>query len=244
MKRTAKILLLVSFLNLPLPSWAQTQPEWRMEQTHFLEGAHVVFFTPRAIKIVNKASGCQLVSKAPDWTVNIFRTDDKLLCQLTLAEFLAKHNYRVGKKHRSGLIDLHRSDSFGAVKANLYRRKDYDYWVSNIEGIPFEVVDIIAAHYRVAVMNGVVLKAVSNSTESVKRDFTALSFMDEKSVPNTLDTKNVKKVTYNAADFAVPTGLRRVSDLKQLRTSTANRDEAESIFQQLGVGENIGKPKH
>jgi hypothetical protein len=58
-----------------------------------------------------------------------------------------------------------------------------------------------------------------------------------------LQTLKLKEIPYRASDFDVPRGYRMVADLRQVITSKDSRKEAESIIEQMGLGERLGSDR-
>ncbi len=58
-----------------------------------------------------------------------------------------------------------------------------------------------------------------------------------------LETLSVKEIPFKSADFSVPGNHRKASSLSAIITSTSGRKEADSIIEQMGLGEKLGKQK-
>jgi hypothetical protein len=57
------------------------------------------------------------------------------------------------------------------------------------------------------------------------------------------ETLSLSQVAYNPSDFKVPTSYRKVNTIKEIATGKSKRKEAESIFLEMGIGDDLGNEK-
>ncbi|MBA3855901.1 MAG: hypothetical protein C0507_03230 [Cyanobacteria bacterium PR.3.49] len=224
------------------PAYAASTKEWQFEQKHHHSGYHKFYIAPKAVKIVNTNLGYQLVSKAPDWNVSIFRNDDKVICTLTRNQYYKQQavhpdNLRINKFPVVGKEELL------GTKTTVYRGPHHDDWVATFKDVPVEVYDLITAYYKTPPVDGVVLKSYKPPVKGPKKTKLASMWLDEHESGTRLTASKLKELPYNAADFAIPKDFRKVMDVKAVTTSIEGRREAESIIEQMGVGEALGNSR-
>lgn len=217
--------------------------EWVIEQHHHKTGFHQLCFSADAVKVTNKNFGYYLISKAPDWSVYACRDDDKVVCKLSRQAYNVEQKFHLQAEKVSSSPPL-REESVGNVKTKVYRSPFHDDWVAVFKDIPPEVDEMIAAFYRSKIVKGVVLKSVRLPRKEKPREKQPLSlYIDVQSSPVRLETLSVKEIPFNSADFSVPGNYRKASSLSAIITSTSGRKEADSIIEQMGLGEKLGKQK-
>ena len=239
--------LIVLFCLLQFASassvFAQKGTVWQIEQKHIVNGLSVIQCAPNALCIINKQHGWRVLSAAPDWKVHIFRTDDKIICTLSKEKFFAKQGYSPNPNWRAPYSRAP-TRMFGNLKAEVLCDRDADSWACHLRGIPIAATDIVNACNKSRAVELLVIKKVSApKKESAKNDSRAFTLVDDRGGGTILDTLSIREVPFKTSDFTLPKNLRDVADLKQIITSVDTRKEAESIFQQMGVGENLGNEK-
>jgi hypothetical protein len=210
--------------------------EWRMTQKHHMNGISQVYFTGNAIKIVGNR-GAHYVSKAPDWDVNVFRLDDKAICHLTRQQFYKKANFHLRRRE----LQFAGTGSVCSRKTNLFRDEHRTYWVAKFPGVSLDIAKLLSAYYKSQAVDGMLLKSFSSNRELPAEKERAFKLLNDRSTGVTLETLNLRAIPYNPSDFNVPTGFRTVSDLRQVLLSSKDRNDAESIFLDMGVGDELGK---
>lgn len=215
--------------------------EWLIEQHHHKTGFHQLRFASDAVKITNKNFGYYLISKAPDWSVYACRDDDKVVCKLSRQAYFAEQHF-TPRHDRVSVNPLVGEELVGRIKTKVYRGPYHNDWVAVFKGIPGEVDELIAAFYRTQLIKGVVLKSVRTTSKAAAKHRGPLSlYMDGPSTSSRLETLSAKEIPYNSADFNVPSNLRKTSSVSTIITSTDGRKEADSIIEQMGLGEKLGK---
>ncbi len=243
MKNSLKIISAAFLLAVfPFASWhapaadAAAKTMWRMEQTQATKGKVTVFFTDDAIKFSTDRGG-QYISRAPDWDVHAFRLDDKTICHLTRKAFYSKMAYRPNRWKEFKKVGM---EVICSRPANVLSNKQHLLSVADFPGIPPEVGDFICSWLRLPGGGGVLMKCVS-ANPTRKKKVQALVVDLDRSEGNAVTTKSVQQVPYNKDVFKLPTGFRTVKRLEDTYYSAAGRNELESIVEQLGVGEGLGK---
>jgi hypothetical protein len=213
--------------------------EWQFEQKHHHSGSHKFYIAAKEVKIVNINLGYQLVSKTPSWDVNIFRTDDKVICTLPRTQYYKEQAFHP-ENLRLNKFPVVKTEEFLGAKTTVYRGPHHDDWVATFKDVPVEVYDLITAYYKSPPVDGVVLKSYKPSVKRPAKKKLASMWIDEHESGTRLLASKLKESPYNAADFAVPKGFKKVMDMKVVTTSVEGRREADSIIEQLGVGETLG----
>jgi len=234
------LLLALMAFETALPVRAFGATEWQFEQKHHATGWHKFYITPKEVKLVNVSLGYQLVSRAPKWDVSAFRTDDKVSCNLSLSEYFKEQtshpeNLRINK------FPVVKVEDYQGVKTTVYRGPHHDDWVATFKGVPNTVYDLISAYYKAPPVDGVVLRSFKPPTGRPAKRKLVQMWVDEHESGTRIATFKMKEAPYNSGDFVVPKGLKPVKDFKTVTTSIANRREAESIIEQMGLGEALGK---
>ena len=209
---------------------------WRLEQSHISKGKASVLFTADAVKFTTPRGG-QYVSRAPLWDVYAYRTDDKTICHLTRKEFYTKMGF-----HPSRANDFSKVGTavICSRPVRLLSNGQSIMSVADFPGIPPEVGDFLGAWLREPGGGGVVLKSVAASPVTEKKIEALVLHLDQQKAA-TVATKSVQLVPYNRDAFTVPTGFRIVKRLEDTYYSAAGQKDLESIVEQLGVGESLGK---
>lgn len=227
-------------------AWCQSLPadaksEWILEQHHHQSGYNTFYFSDNAVKIFSKNFGFYFVSKAPDWNVHAFRTDDKIMKTMTRQRYYDfQHYYKDTPAFNTGAPGG--ADVIFSVKCLKYPGAYHDDWVAQFKGVTAPVWDLISAHFKAQRVNGIILKSVKNVSSEPKRRHSSI-WDDEVESGLRLQTLKLKEIPYRASDFDVPRGYRMVADLRQVITSKDSRKEAESIIEQMGLGERLGSDR-
>lgn len=214
---------------------------WVIDQRHHSSGNLTLYFTPHELRIDKKNFGYFVVAKAPDWRVNCFRNDDKVICKLSNAAYLADQGFRVGGPRIEEFPKI--GDEFiGTIKTSKYNLKSHDDWVGRIPGIPSEIYDLInaTAFYQTEPADGVVLKSFKHPSLKSRKRARLLSLDSENVTGIRIETIKITKVPYKQSYFSVPTNY-RPAKLRVVLSSVENRREADSIIEQMGLGEKLGK---
>lgn len=222
-------------------AFAEKETEWKLVQKEKSLGDQTIYFCPKAVRIDNRSGGYSLVSKAPDWDVLLFREDDKTCCRLTRNQYFAKQAFVV--KHGHSLGTVLKTYTFGPVKAPLYYGPYHNDVIKRFNGIPTQVEDVISSYYKSNSVDGIVLRSQSNSMSRAKTDSSVFMPIDMNPTGLLRETLSLETIPYKEADFKVPPNLRQIADTKQILTGKQQRKDAESIFLDMGIGDELGKPK-
>ncbi len=212
-----------------------------MVQREKSSGINDIYFCSTAVKIVDKNRGYTIVSKAPDWDVIFFRADDKLLCRLTRQQYYNKNAYTV--KHGMTPSRVLAMVKVGTLTAPLYCGPYHNDVIKRFDGIPVQVEDLLSCYYKASAVDGIMLRSISNYVPRKSTSASAFLPADLNPTGVTRETISLKEISYNEADYKIPSGFRAVSDLNKIMTGAVKRKEAESIFLEMGIGDELGKPK-
>lgn len=237
----AKLLVLVCALLSLSPAFALKKTAWKLVQREKSAGINDIWIGADAVKIVDKNRGFTVVSTAPDWDVSFFRPDEKVLCRLTRQQYYNKNAYKV--KHGMTPSRVLGMVKVGALTAPLYYGPYHNDVIKRFEGVPVQVEDLLSCFYKASAVDGIVLKSISNYVRRKLASASAFMPVDLNPTGVTRETISLKEIPYSEADFKIPSGFRTVSDLNKIMTGAVKRKEAESIFLEMGVGDELGKPK-
>lgn len=203
-------------------------------------GIQTFYFCPNAIKIVDAGRGFSILSKAPDWDVYAFRNDDKTICRLTRQQYYNKLAFKVKHGHTEGKV--RQTFKVGPVTAPLFYGPYHNDVIKRFDGIPIEVEDMISCFYKANSVDGIVLRSISNSVPNAKtRDSSVFMSIDLTHTGVLRETMSLTQVPYKESDFAIPAQYRVLKDMSLITTGKSKRREAESIFLDMGVGDDLGK---
>lgn len=220
---------------------ACTKTVWKIDQRHHSSGNLTLYFTDDALKIDKTNFGYFIVCKAPDWKVYCFRNDDKVMCKLSREAYLAEQGYLVNGPSLESFPKV-KDEFIGTMKTSVYRGISHDDWLAKFPGVPSQIYDVImaSAFYHAEPAKGVVLKSLKHPTGRSRKKAPLLSLDAENVSGIRLETLKISKTPYKPSDFSIPANY-RPAKLRIVVTSVENRREADSIIEQMGLGEKLGK---
>ncbi|HNB22360.1 MAG TPA: hypothetical protein PKZ32_08080 [Candidatus Melainabacteria bacterium] len=233
-----RLFLIACFFFHSTAASAASETAWKMVQKEKWLGTQTINFASNGVKIVNAGRGFSIVSKAPDWDVVLYREDDKIFCRLKRQQYYNSVAFRVSHGHTPGkVLKIY---TIGPVTAPMHYTPYHNDVIKRFENVPVEVEDMLSSYFRANCVDGIVLRSVSNSIGKSKADASVFMPIDMGGIAVLRETLSLNKVAYNPLDFQVPKNLRPVNDIKQITTGKAKRKEAESIFLDMGVGDELG----
>lgn len=233
---------LLSVIFSPPCSIAAENSEWRIVQWHHKAGKHEIRICPSAVRIEDKTAGFVLISKAPKWDVQAFRQDDKVVCTMPRSLYYAKQDFRITGPRMYNFESMGTQTICG-MKARAFHTPKVDIYTVKLPGVSAPIEDLIVAYYEMRTFEGVALKVTKTIRGfSNGRDISLFS-RSSPGLELVLETKEIKRMPFNASDFAVPRGFRQIDALEQVKTSVAGRKEGDEIFSDLGLGEKLGSRK-
>lgn len=231
-ERIAMALTMV--LCTAIPSMAvATQPEWILHQKQRDSGKQTVYITADAIKIVNDESGYEVIARSPTWDVIIYRPDNKLGMKTTVVGFRKFSPFGPFlARNGSSSFETDGPDTIAGVKAvKLKKSSGATLWLATeIKAAP-EISDILQSYNRFPVP-GIPLKYRSRT------DTAENAYVAKKLVVETFDCQRLPRTN---KDFAYPTPKRWVKTQSEILSSAAKTNELNSIMDDLGVGDKLGK---
>lgn len=239
----APCLVLLSITGCSAARAAGLKNEWLLLQRHYKTGNHEIRFCPNAIKISDKTAGYSIVSRAPKWDVIAFRVDDKVMCTMPRSLYYAKQNFRVYGPRMQGFSNMG-TQVVAGMPTKAFQTPKVDVYTIKLPGASTPIEDLLIAYYDVKVYEGIALKLVKRFNGPPPAALHSVDLFSRSSGSQlALETKQVKQIPYNPADFVVPSGLREIDALEQIKTSEASRKSGDEIFNELGVGEKLGNQK-
>lgn len=203
----------------------------KLTQTHFYWGDTETIVAKHAVRINNKGRmKYTLVATSPDWTVTVFRDDDKTYTQKSLSEFvktglltefvLKPQNRTVGG---DGPITDSKFEGL-ATKRYVGPRSVCEY-IPNAEPA---VEAILYAAYRLPTNGGIPLRFMKTL-----RGRDAMSGMDETGQLRVyIKTKTVEHINVPKAYFKPPDGYKKSKFVQEVVLSKTSRD-ASGDFDEL-----------
>ena len=146
----SKLLTFICAFLAMSSAFAENKTEWKMVQREKSAGINDFYFCSTGVKIVDKNRGYTIVSKAPDWDVYFFRSDDKLLCRLARQQYYNKNAYIV--KHGMTPPRVLGSVKVGALTAPLYYGPYHNDVIKRFDGIPAQVEDLLSCYYKACLL--------------------------------------------------------------------------------------------
>jgi hypothetical protein len=179
--------------------------------------------------------GFDLVSQAPDWTVTVFRPDEKTIKSLSLKEFensgmIPQLLQTSRPRYVPSNAPPHAFKYLGYEAkrvTNIYQTQEY----LNLKNVaPQEVERIVYAAYRLPTGGGIPLRYISVSDS---RDF--FSGRDKRGQKETnLSTSSLKKILVPASFFMAPKNYRTVSQMQDVAVSSKTRAQSvdfQNVFE-------------
>jgi hypothetical protein len=204
------IVVLATFLPVICPAYAKEQG-WLLEQTSEISGKQEILWKTDAVRVSFEKNGLIMITKAPDWKVDIFSPYTKRYCQYTFEQFKnkfcqekqrhkANHVVLKGKKTQT-IIGL-RVTQYLMAKAKKSGVVDWsdssELWVTKQLTMPQKVSEVFAEMASLPKGLGVPLRVlrIRNNGLTVR----------------TINTLALHKTAINDSSFKMPTGYKRVSD--------------------------------
>ena len=234
--------LLLSGIFSPQRSIAAENSEWLIVQWHHKAGRHEIRICPSAVRIEDKTAGFALISKAPKWDVQAFRQDDKVVCTMPRSLYYAKQDFRIIGPRMYNFENMGTQTICG-MKARAFHTPKVDIYTVKLPGVSAPIEDLIVAYYEMRTFEGVALKVTKTIRGFSKGRDISLFSRSSPGLELVLETKEIKRIPFNASDFAVPRGLRHIDALEQVKTSVSGRKDGDEIFSDLGLGEKLGNRK-
>ena len=210
----------------------------KLTQIHNYWGRSEITIAPQSIRIDNlDRMHFSLVAKSPDWSVTVFRDDDKKYIKRTLAEFTG-----------SGLVSMFMYKVEKPVCAQKALYKDRKIGTTNVkcfknalvlcEYMPLEkttapqIEEIMYAFCRTPTNGGIPI-AYSKTLEG--RDW--MSGLDRRGdKKNVLTTCKIERVKVAASIFDPPKNYKLATAMQSVLMSKQNRDASDDVDQIIDSG--------
>jgi len=219
-----------------------TKAELILFQTHGDNGPQIIQLTANQLHIVNKNGGYELLAKAPDWGVTLFRRDDK---KSYFTSFLGFHSFSA----YGPIVNYTGSTSFKKIATE--RKKDLqlttyskspgnDYvMIENFKVAP-QVAEILQIYYRVP------LPGIPYRYNMHAKTRAATLIIGKELAPDPLDKIMLRTDKWqilkqtNSNDFVCAKGLKPVKTQSEILLSDQKKVEFDSILEDMGVGKKLG----
>jgi hypothetical protein len=238
------ILFLLLFVLSPAEA-ADNKQERAVElkQTHYFLGTHDVFVAKDAVRMEN-LSGFRyiIVSRAPDWRINVFRNDDKTYFSESLAEYaetglvsdflVSRRNHFLDpqKYIQTPILFLGRKAMSANGNGHAYK------YLPAEKGTPTQIDLIIHSTYKLSTWGGLPLEetGVSNTYDH---------FFGQKKNHHQvyLQTSAIKTVSVSPDFFDMPKNFIRAKSLREVISGEESRAESVDAQELFNIGKKPGK---
>jgi len=242
---------------------AQERYEWVIAQKSPLYGKRLFYISHDAVKIVD-ASGSEfeLLAKAPSWKEYCFKRSTRVYAvtdHFELQDALVSAAYvKTGLPGEPGSFK-----SIGKVRSSgltctkyLEPVNNYTLTADDITVDP-KVAEILSTYYSIpnfksvpianwtGTASGEETKLKTGSPRGAHQDSAIWISASHYYVPVAnnykFKTESCRKVPYNASDFELPNGLRKVKELSQIVIDTDQRKKIQSMIEDVGFASDLGK---
>jgi hypothetical protein len=205
-------------------------------QIHYFMGSTEVTIAKHAIRMDNTGKlHFSLVAKAPDWTVTVFRNDDKTYYSESLkeleesglvAEYLVTWRDRTFKE----LAKYQRSKiEFRGVQATKIESQNTTFVYLILPqacNADREIETIMYASYKLTTCGGVPLQLIgrkgkANLLETINMEGERETY---------LDTVRIIPVSVKVEDFLVPKGYRKAKSIREVVAGANSRTQSKEVM--------------
>lgn len=235
--------------------------EWLLEQkqeSNYLK----VWLTEKAIAIATEPMGCHFVVKAPDYRVHCFRPKEKVEWVGEIANFNSivltspwasidpqQERRKMAKEALSKRVKVGESMICG-LKCSKYVVRNTESYACDDISVAEPILDFYKRLVFSPRLGSLPLRCYSYTRgQDLKRLPKSMSFQIDDSMLADLrsgkllklDTTSCKKIPYNPKDFEVPAGLKRKVDLIEVSYSPGQRDQIESMMDNIVFESKVGR---
>jgi len=209
----------------------------KLYQNHLFFGNAEVIIARQGIHVFNHGRfGFDLVSKAPEWKVTVYRKDDKTYCTEPLTVFEGTglvSEYHLGFKDRT--TDQYKGLSYSDclidnVPAKRAQARKYLIEYLPPKSIEPQIEKIAYGMYKVTTNGGFPLRYKSSS-KGAKDWLTGHERGEE--MQTHLSTQKIESVTVDPTIFDPPKSFKKVDSLLEVLSSKLRRTEATDSFKDL-----------
>lgn len=235
-------------VGLPLSAGAAEKPHsgYILKQTSQVCGDVTVYLTANALKVVDPKTSTTLVSKGPDWKVQVFNTSNKTEYMVSFDKFqgYSRMGLQVQMGFKYGGIKLVKrsgSSTILGVTTNTYGTSDV---VENSSrrlflagkvsgGAPWTARLSTASGWTVPAQPGEILSRLYgvDDTPDIPLEFHCQD--QERSDKVGLKTHSIKKVVIAANEFDCPSGYRPVTTMEGVRLDAGGQGAMEDMLKGL-----------
>lgn len=237
-----------------LPASAQPK-EWLLVQDEDTYRQMIVRVTEQAVRLEVPSMGFVIISKAPDWRVNIFRDDDKIEWHGPMENFSGRQlanpyvDPTTNKRVLPAAPANFKSIEICRLPGKLYKTSYASYACADEIKVDPSVVKLFNRLHSCPLLPSVPLKISTvrknlrpKKQEGKDPDWMKTDYMDDLRTGEVtvLNTSNVVKVPFNPKDFELPKGYKRMRDPIEVSYSASKKDELNDLINNVGF---VGKIK-
>lgn len=237
-----------------LPASAQPK-EWLLVQDEDTYRKMLVRVTEQAVRVEVPSMGFVIISKAPDWHVNVFRDDDKIEWHGAMETFSGRQlanpyvDPTTSKQVLPAAPANFKSKEICGLPGKLYKTSFASYACADEIKVNPSIVRLFNRLHSCPLLPSVPLK-ISTVRKNLRPkrqkgkdpDWIKTDYMDDLRTGEItiLNTSKVVKVPYNPKDFELPKGYKRMRDPIEVSYSASKKDELNDLINNVGF---VGKIK-
>ncbi|MBS1991349.1 MAG: hypothetical protein JSS83_12580 [Cyanobacteria bacterium SZAS LIN-3] len=236
----------------PSPKAATPTWEWILDQSHDESGKNTVYVSPDAVKIVC-SQGYQVVAKAPDWQVCVFRPEEKIEWRGPMDLFngvILRNPFAVPTINRRAIAPLS-TVQYQGLKCTRYCPPNESHPIilgADDIAVSKKGAELLCRYFylhsipRVPVYRLIMARATSRiGDEKQWLDATVMrDLRDGERVA--LKTQSARKVPFNANDFEYPQNFKRITNINTVSYSSDRRDQLGTMVDEIGFTTKNLKP--
>lgn len=215
--------------------------EWVIDQLE-----NKFFISEKAIRAYDKTLKFDMVARAPDWKVHLFRSENKTSYSVPLKEFsivaiLRPFGADTNLKPKIPYIG---PSDFKGHPCSIWQGTTGRLYTSREIVLSPKPAELISRYLFTATVPGVPLFYLKPKEDRIykKKDWLDSSRANYFSQNKKLFTNSLTKKRYDPADFAMPTGYRQVGYAKEVVFSNRNKEEFTDLLEGIGYA-STGKRK-
>lgn len=222
----------------------------KLTQTHYFFGRCILTIARNGFRMENQGNlKFIVVAGAPDWTVYIFRNDDRSYYSETMKQFYDTglvSDFLVGRKERSLLLfkDMRKADfdfnGYKAIRLTGARRTFKYLPLSSVLNADPQVEIATYAAYKMPTGGGIPLSFAEISLES---DFLSTA-NTAGSRQEYMSTSKIEAIEVSPGIFTMPKNYKKAQSVRAVVSGETSRKQSEEAFETIGGGgepQRIGK---
>jgi len=220
----------------------------KFQQSHYFLGKCELTVARQAFRLDNAGNfKFVVVSKAPDWTVNIYRNDDKIYFSESLAEFTETgllSDFLVTRKNRSVDPKTHRKSDIDFCGFKIVRmsgaRQTLKYMpLERALGASRQIEALCYGLYKMPTSGGIPITftAIADSNDYFSNTNT------RGSLQKFFDTSKIEAVEVPPSFFILPRGYKKAVSVRAVVSGKKAVEQSESALETFTTDDELKKRK-